>query len=117
MITTALPRREEVAPEHTWDLTHIFADISAWEAEARRVEGELPSLAQFQGRLGESALTLLAWFVAWEDLRVAAYKLLSYALMFFDEDTANQEAAALRDRAVGLSARFLAVAAFAEPDG
>ncbi len=116
MITTALPRREEVAPEHTWDLTHIFADISAWEADARRVEGELPSLAQFQGRLGESALTLLAWFVAWEDLRVAAYKLLSYALMFFDEDTANQEAAALRDRAVGLSARFLAVAAFAEPE-
>ncbi len=116
MTTTALPRREEIGREHTWDLTHIFADSAAWEAEARRVEGELLGLAQFQGRLGESAPTLWAWFVAWSDLRVAAYKLLCYALMSFDEDTTNQEAAALRDRAIGLSARFSAAAAFAEPE-
>ena len=116
MTTTALPRREDIAREHTWDLSHIFADSAAWDAEAQRVEAALPGLASFQGQISESARALQAWFAAWGDLRVAVYKLTNYAMMLFDQDTANQAAAALRERALGLSARFLAAAAFAEPE-
>ncbi|MBX0327241.1 oligoendopeptidase F [Oscillochloris sp. ZM17-4] len=115
-MTVALLRRDEVAAEHTWDLTHIFADIAAWEAEARRVEGALPDLSRFQGRMGESPGALLGWLQAWGELRVAAYALLSYALMSFDQDTSNQQMAALRERAFGLFSRCMAAAAFAEPE-
>ncbi|NNJ09740.1 oligoendopeptidase F [Chloroflexales bacterium ZM16-3] len=115
-MTVSLPHRDEVATEHTWDLAHICADAAAWDAEARRVEGALPDLASFHGRLGESAGALLGWFDAWLELRVAMYKLLSYATMAFDQDTANQQMAALRDRAIGMFSRFMAASAFAEPE-
>ncbi len=116
MATSALPRREDVVREHSWDLSHIFADGTAWDAEAQRVEAALPGLASFQGRLSESAQVLQAWFVAWGDLRVAVYKLVNYAVMSFDQDTANQATAALRERAISLHARFSTAAAFAEPE-
>lgn len=115
-MTATLPRRDEVPAAHTWDLASIYADTTAWEAEAQRVEAALPELAGYNGRLAESAGTLLAWLRASDDLRVALGKLFAYAQMTFDSDTTNQASAALRERAIGLYTRALAATAFAEPE-
>jgi oligoendopeptidase F len=115
-MTTALPRRDQVPGEHTWDLSHMFATPAAWADEAARVEAAIPTLRNFQGQLGGSATALLSWFVARQELQVAVSRLLAYGSMAFDVDTANQANAALRDQAIGVSARFAAASAFAEPE-
>lgn len=115
-MSATLPRRADVVPEHTWDLASIYENQAAWDADARAIEGELPTLAVYQGRLVESAATLLGWFTLIERVQVTMGKLFAYAQMCFDVDTTDQAAAALRDRAIGLFTRLSAASAFAEPE-
>ena len=53
--------RRTCDPALTWALTDLFPTDDAWRAELSRVRGLLPALAAYQGRLGESAATLLAF--------------------------------------------------------
>jgi oligoendopeptidase F len=111
-----LPRREEMPLEHTWDLESMYPSPEAWEDAFKRLEGELPRLAELQGRLGESAQHLRAYFELFEQLGPEMYKLYNYAGRAFDVDTTNQTNAARVSRAQGLAARFMAAIAFAEPE-
>ena len=115
-MTATLPPRAEVPAEYTWDLASIYPTVDDWEADLRALEGEQPAIVGFQGRLSESPATLLAWLQLGEHLQRRAGMIFSYAQMRFDEDTANQAAAALRDRAIGAITRASAAAAFAEPE-
>ena len=115
-MTATLPPRVEVPAEHTWDLASIYLTVADWEADMRALEGEQPAIAGFQGRLSESPATLLAWLQLGEHLQRRVGMIFSYAQMRFDEDTANQAAAALRDRAIGAITRVSAAAAFSEPE-
>ncbi|MBD3857576.1 MAG: hypothetical protein IFK92_13845, partial [Acidobacteria bacterium] len=47
--------REDIPEQYRWNLDLIFPDIDAWEAAYAKVEAELPELAAYKGRLGESA--------------------------------------------------------------
>jgi oligoendopeptidase F len=114
-MTAMLPERADVPLEHTWDLASLYADPAAWEADAARLTAELPALAALQGRLN-TAPNLLAWITAYATSAVRAWNLFSYAGMNFDVDTTDQARAGLRDRAIGLSTRFAAATAFAEPE-
>jgi len=115
-MTATLPPRAEVPAEHTWDLASIYPTVANWEADLRALEGEQPAIVGFQGRLSESPATLLAWLQLGEHLQHRVGMIFSYAQMRFDEDTANQAAAALRDRAIGAITRVSAAAAFSEPE-
>ncbi len=115
-MSTTLPQRANVAREHTWDLESIFTTIESWEQTFAQVEADLPGLAQFQGRLGESGATLLDWFQQSEALTQLAYKLYVYARLGFDVNTGNQQQGALVGRTQGLMARVAAATAFAEPE-
>ncbi|GAB4123490.1 MAG: oligoendopeptidase F [Roseiflexaceae bacterium] len=115
-MTMALPRRAEVAQAATWDLESIFASPADWEAAFAAVEAGIPGLAHFQGRLGESADTLLAWFHESEALVQLFGKVSVYARLGFDVDTTNQAQGALVGRTQSLAARLAAALAFAEPE-
>ncbi len=45
--------------QYVWDLTDFYESKDAWEAELERLRGEIDSLKDYEGRLGESAKTLL----------------------------------------------------------
>lgn len=115
-MTATLPSRAEVPEEYTWDIASIYPDHAAWESDAQIFEARLAEVARFRGRLGDAPETLLAWLRLADDLRVMARRLFVYGHMCFDTDTANQEAAAIRERAISLSTRFDAAVAFAEPE-
>src|SRR5690242_4006742 len=110
-----VPERGEIASEHRWDTASVFATDAAWEAEFARVAGELPKLARFQGRLGESPAHLLEWLHSSEALLNAAGKVYLYASMLHNTNTADQRASAQYDRATGLFNRAITATAFAEP--
>ncbi|MFQ3662627.1 MAG: oligoendopeptidase F [Chloroflexaceae bacterium] len=115
MIVT-LAERAEVSVEYTWDRASIYPDQAAWEADAHAFEAKLDTVTDYRGRLGETPELLLAWLRLADALRVVMGRLFVYAHMRFDEDTTNQAAAALRERAISLYARLGAATAFAEPE-
>ncbi len=39
--------------ERTWDLTHVYADEHAWEADRVALTERIPTLSRYRGRLGE----------------------------------------------------------------
>jgi len=52
------PLRSEVRAEDTWDLTPLFPDDAAWEAEFQALLGDYKAIAEFRGRIADSAATL-----------------------------------------------------------
>lgn len=113
---TTLLRRDQVAPQSTWNLESIFPTLEAWEQAIATVERELPGLTSYKGRLGESAASLREWLTESERITQLARKIFTYSHLRFDQDTTNQENAALNGRAQSLLARVAAAQAFASPE-
>ncbi|MBI5876935.1 MAG: oligoendopeptidase F [Chloroflexi bacterium] len=116
MTTQTIPARRDVPVEHTWDVESMFATPAAWDAELESVAADLPALARFRGRLGDSAAMLADWFDASEAVQIRLGKLFTYASMNQAVDANDQTAAARLDRARGMMARAGAAMAFAEPE-
>ncbi|PDW04146.1 oligoendopeptidase F [Candidatus Viridilinea mediisalina] len=114
-MTTSLPQRHEVALEDTWNLTSVYADQAAWEADANALTAAVPGLAQYLGRLDDGA-TLLALFEEAQRLYVLAGRVLLYASMRFDVNTTDQVAAGLRGRAISLYVSLESAIAFVDPE-
>ena len=115
-MTTALPTRAEVPVEQTWNRESLFATPADWEAEYRAVEGVLPDVAEFRGRLGDSPAMLADWFALSEKTRNRVQVLELYAYMEFAVDSNDEAATARLDRVTGLSSRAEAAMAFGEPE-
>ena len=115
-MTETLPKRAEVDRQHTWDLESIFPSTEAWEAAFAKMEAQLPALAAFQGKLTQSPNRLLQWMQLNEQIGPDVGKLINYAFLQADQDTANQANAVLISRMYGLYARLRAATSFAEPE-
>lgn len=92
------PLRSEVAVEDTWDLTPLFADDAAWEAEFAALGEDYKKIAEYRGRIAGGA-TVLAEALEFEktiDLRVEA--LNQFVALRTTEDSANAEALAREAR-------------------
>ncbi|WP_309088242.1 oligoendopeptidase F [Phenylobacterium sp.] len=100
----------------TWDLTDLYASDAAWEAERKALMAELPKIALYRGRLGESAATLRTALQLVSDLTRRGARLFVYASLKADEDlqvAANQER---RQVAVGLFAEFGEATSWINPE-
>ena len=106
-------KRSEVAAEFTWDLTDIFPSDEAWRAEYEVLKPYAETVAAYQGRLGESAETLLAYFRLDDELNVRVGRLYGYANCKADEDTSNGFYQDLRGKALSLSVTLSGAGAFA----
>ncbi len=84
-----LPKREEVAVGDTWDLSGLFKDDEAWEAEFVEFEKQATGYEKFQGRLGESVDVLLECLQFDNDLDLLGERLGTYAFLRSAEDQAN----------------------------
>ena len=106
-------KRSAVAAEFTWDLTDIFPSDEAWRAEYEALKPYAEAVAAYQGRLGESAETLLAYFRLDDELNVRVGRLYGYANCKADEDTSNGFYQDLRGKALSLSVTLSSAGAFA----
>ena len=113
MNTKAPMKRSEVPAEFTWDLTAIFPSDEAWTAEYEALKPYAETVASYQGRLGESAATLLSYFQLDDELSVRIGKLYGYANCKADEDTSNGFYQDLRGKALSLSVTLSGAGAFA----
>lgn len=113
---TSLPLRHQVPRADTWDLESIYPTPADWEQDFARLEAELPRLAACQGTLGRSGADLLGALQLRDETGVRLGKLLVYAELHRDEDTANSFFLALCDRAQMLQTRYRGATAFFEPE-
>jgi oligoendopeptidase F len=104
------------APAYTWDLAPLYRDGAAFDAAKAKFLAELPKLAQYRGRLGESAATLREAMEQLTSLKDQYYRLGIYAMLASDEDTRN--AAALeRNQGMDMAgAEFSSASSFVDPE-
>ena len=111
-----LLKRQEVKREHTWDLESIYPSTEAWEQDFAKVSSMLPTLTGYQGKLGESAATLLEALRARDEIFILMSQVYAYARMHKDEDNTNSTYQALNDRAMSLYSRVQAAGSFMTPE-
>ncbi|MCE5258276.1 MAG: oligoendopeptidase F [Chloroflexi bacterium] len=116
MMKLTLPERSTVNAADTWDMTSIYPDDTAWQAEVDAIAAELPELLQFTGRLSESSAVLAEWFERSEALELRLGKVLMYASGYRNVDNSDQAAAARYDTALTLEAQVVTALSFAEPE-
>lgn len=99
---SALKTREEVPKELTWDLEAIFETDEKWEEEYKQLAEDIPKINEYQGKVTESADTLLELFKLQDNLAIRLGKLYAYSHMRNDEDTTNAKYQAMDARAESL---------------
>jgi len=114
--TEHVPTRAEAHMEDTWDLTVIYSDDAAWEADIARSDVEAQTLAAMQGTVGASAANLLRTLKLRDAVAQRLYQLYVYASMRKDTDQGDATGQGLDERAGSLVARTSATIAFVEPE-
>lgn len=74
-------------PASIWDLTPLYRDAAAWRTAKEQVAAGLPKLAEFKGKLGESAPALFAAMDYIQKLSEQLQRLDVYASLRVDENT------------------------------
>ncbi|WP_102261884.1 oligoendopeptidase F [Mesobacillus jeotgali] len=111
-----LPARDEVSAENTWRLEDIFAVDEQWEKEFNEVKGLIPSVQEYQGKLGESAEQLYSALQLQDKLLERLGRLYTYAHMRYDQDTTNSFYQGLDDRIKNLYSQAASALAFIVPE-
>ncbi len=115
--------RADVPVELTWNLDDLFASAASWEAELEALDAARAEVHRYQGRLGESAATLLGCLDAVEMLQQRLMRAGTFAHLRNAQDGTNAEYQAALGRVDALSARLEASIAFVDaeildlPDG
>jgi oligoendopeptidase F len=110
------PVRADQKPEHTWDLTGIFASDKAWERAYKKLEAMIPRFEEFRGKLAESSKVLLACCKFEIEFNQLAEKMGVYAYLKSSEDVADSVYQGMLARFSFLATRAAEAASFVEPE-
>ena len=108
--------RDSVPVEETWDLSRIYPDQAAWDADAAAYQEAVRTVARHRGHLADSPARLKE---AVEDTLKVGFlgeRLFVYARLRSDEDTGDSAARGLTDRITALSIQAAEALAFFEPE-
>jgi oligoendopeptidase F len=111
-----LPKRSELDPNFTWDLTPIFSTDEEWEKAFKEVKQSLSEVKDYQGRLNQSADTLLATLKLQDQLKAKLGKVYVYAHLKKDENNTDSKYVAYNDRASSLYTEVGSALSFIGPE-
>ena len=114
-MSEVVKERRDLDPAFMWDLTPMYADDAAWEADFASAEAECRELAQWQGKL-KDAPSVRGWL---ESLTAAARhmsRLYTYASLRHSEDTRDPVSQSMYIRAIGRYSAMGEITAFGEPE-
>ena len=105
----AIPERDQVSVEETWNLTDLYADDAAWQAEFEVAQTYVDKLSAYAGRLGESGATLLEYLELCQEADTLLNNLANYAYRKGDQDTRVAQYQAMEGKISSLASimRFL----------
>ncbi len=111
-----VPIRSDVRLEDTWDLTPLYASEEAWEEDFRLLQDRFPKIAEFRGKAGESAATLLEVLEFEKSVEMLVEKLGQYASLRTTEDSSADEALAREGKLESLFVRVGEALSFVAPE-
>ena len=85
--THRVPERSEIEKQYRWATETIFASDAEWEQELKKLEGEVPRLAEYKGKLSESPEHLLKALTLRDMLEPRLARVYVYASLKSDQDT------------------------------
>lgn len=94
--------RADIPAQYKWDLTHMYKDQAAWEADFKKAEKLAKEFGKHQGKLAASAEQLAAALNDYSNLMRVIEKVYVYANLSFDVNSANPSLQELSDRATTL---------------
>jgi len=111
-----IPKRSEQDPAFCWNTADLYTDDAAWSAEFDACQQLPAQVAAYQGRLGESARTLLDYLTLNEQVTRRVMRLFVYAFIRHDEDTANAAYQAMMGRCFSFVVGLNAASSFDGPE-
>ena len=108
--------RNQVPEEQTWNLSHLFETDEKWFAEYESLKEMPAKIVAFQGKLSESAETLLAYCKLEDELKLRLLPLYGYANCKGDEDTANGTYQDMRGKAMSVYVAIAGATSFSIPE-
>ena len=108
--------RSNVEAQYKWNLGDIYPTIDAWKADMDMMNSQIEKLADFKGKLGESAETLYEALRMSSDLLKTLYKAGTYAGNLSNENLNKAEYQSMDQQTTSIGTKFGEVAAYMEPE-
>jgi oligoendopeptidase F len=86
-----IPIRTDIDPADTWDLTALYPSEQDYQTAIEALKALYPKMADFKGRLAESAKTLFACLEFEKSLDLIVERLGHYSSLKISEDSSNNE--------------------------
>ena len=112
----SLPKRNEIPIERTWRLEDIFENDDLWQAEYDKLKEDIPKLAKYRGRLGESSDVLYEFLQLEDDISLRIGKLHAYSHMRSDQDTTNSFYQAMNAQTMNIFTLASSLLSFVTPE-
>ena len=116
MPSKTIPQRDQVPQQYTWKLSDIYETPEAWQQDFDTLKAQIPQLAAYAGRLGESADTLYAYLEEEQKAGTRFSNLLNYAQRGSDQDTRDADFQDRVGKIMSLYVEFAAALAFETPE-
>ncbi|MBO5098469.1 MAG: oligoendopeptidase F [Agathobacter sp.] len=111
-----LKARNDIPEQYKWNMQDLFATDELWEEEAKQLQELAKEIAQYQGKLSESAATLLAFLKKSDELDFHAERVIVYANQKYHEDTAVSKYQGYMAKAGSIGVEVGSAMAFMEPE-
>lgn len=111
-----IPARSEIPAEDKWAIEDLFVSDEAWEQELTILEQASAAMADYEGRLAESAQTLFEYLQQVEQVDVKADRLGNYCYRRSDEDTRDSATQAMSGKYMAAVVALSAASSFATPE-
>lgn len=111
-----IPTRSEVDPKYTWALEDVYASDDLWNKDLKKARAFPKQLTTYQGRLGESAETLLEFLKLGDEIGILFDALYGYAQRKSDEDTTNSRYQGMASQAMNAMVAVDAASSFETPE-
>ncbi len=85
--------RDSIPDKYKWDLSHIYADWAAWEADMARMQGLMDEYAGLKGTLADGPQAILKAAKMSDELGMILYKVFRYPGLMNAQDTRDNEVA------------------------
>lgn len=108
--------RDELPEKYKWNLSDLYATDEAWRAEKEKIQQKMQEVTRYQGKLTQSAATLLEALSFNSTLIKDMVRLSSYASMKSDQDTRVTKYAGMKQEMQQLFAEYGALTSFMEPE-
>ena len=114
--TKKIPERSEVREADKWAIHDIYATDELWEEDLKKAKALIPQYAEFVGKLGQDAQTLLRYVRLEEEVAVLADALGNYAMRRSDEDARVSKYQAMVSGVMSAYVELNAASSFATPE-